>query len=100
MSASPNSPHLVKGGIVTMDPDTTAPKSVIALHYNPDSLTRTLQIQAVRRAEAALVWLGCACVGRRRNHQLDALDEFGVGSAGVGRFGVQVVRGMGRGLKP
>jgi hypothetical protein len=37
----------VKGGIVTMDPDTSAIKSVIALQYNPDSLSRTLQIQAM-----------------------------------------------------
>src|SRR6202051_3266642 len=47
MSSSPNSPRLVKGGIVTMDPDTSAVKSVIALQYNPDSLSRTLQIQAM-----------------------------------------------------
>jgi hypothetical protein len=47
MSGFPNSPRLVKGGIVTMDPDTTAVKSVIALQYNPDSLSRTLQIQAM-----------------------------------------------------
>ena len=47
MSGFPNSPRLVKGGIVTMDPDTSAVKSVIALQYNPDSLTRTLQIQAM-----------------------------------------------------
>ena len=30
-----------------MDPDTSAVKSVIALQYNPDSLSRTLQIQAM-----------------------------------------------------
>jgi hypothetical protein len=46
-SGFPNSPRLVKGGIVTMDPDTSAIKSVIALQYNPDSLSRTLQIQAM-----------------------------------------------------
>ncbi len=47
MSGFPNSPRLVKGGIVTMDPDTSAVKSVIALQYNPDSLSRTLHIQAM-----------------------------------------------------
>jgi hypothetical protein len=47
MGKSPNSPRLVKGGIVTMDPDTSAVQSVIALQYNPDSLSRTLQIQAL-----------------------------------------------------
>src|ERR1700692_1615749 len=47
MSASPLSPRLVKGGIVTMDPDTSVVKGIIALQYNPDSLSRSLQIQAM-----------------------------------------------------
>ena len=47
MSTSPISPRLIKGGIVTMDPDTAVVQSVIALQYNPDSLTRTLQIQSL-----------------------------------------------------
>jgi hypothetical protein len=46
-SGSSISPRLVKGGLVTMDPDTSAIRSVIALQYNPDSLSRTLQIQAL-----------------------------------------------------
>ena len=44
---TPLSPRLVKGGIVRMDPDTSVVGSVIALQYNPDSLSRTLQIQAM-----------------------------------------------------
>jgi hypothetical protein len=47
MSGLTSTPRLVKGGIVTMDPVTSAVQNVIALQYNPDSLTRTLQIQAV-----------------------------------------------------
>ena len=47
MSGSPLSPRLVRCGIVTMDPDTSAVMSVIALQYNPDSLSRSLQIQAM-----------------------------------------------------
>jgi hypothetical protein len=46
-SAFPNSPRLVKGGIVTLDPDTSVVESVIALQYNPDSVSRTLQIQSL-----------------------------------------------------
>ena len=46
-SGFPGSPRLVRGGIVTMDPDTSVVMSVIALQYNPDSLSRTMQIQAV-----------------------------------------------------
>lgn len=39
------SPRLVKGGIVQVDVATGQPVRVIALQYNPDSLTRTLQVQ-------------------------------------------------------
>jgi hypothetical protein len=46
-TGTPLSPRLVKGGIVTMDPDTSVIQGVISLQYNPDSLSRTLQIQAM-----------------------------------------------------
>ena len=48
MSAFANSPRLVKGGIVLVDPDSGAVQKVIALQYNPDTLTRTLQPQSVK----------------------------------------------------
>jgi len=44
---TPLSPRLIKGGIVTMDPDSSVVLNVIALQYNPDSLSRSLQIQAL-----------------------------------------------------
>src|SRR5712692_3286867 len=47
MTSFPNSPRLLKGGIVLLDPDSGAVLRVIALQYNPDTLTRTLQIQGV-----------------------------------------------------
>ena len=40
------SPRLVKGGIVLVDPSTGKAQRVIALQYNPDSLTRSLQVQS------------------------------------------------------
>jgi hypothetical protein len=46
-SGFPNSPRLVRGGIVTMDPDTSAILNVLALQYNPDSLSRSMQIQSL-----------------------------------------------------
>lgn len=46
-TSSPISPRLVKGGIVTLDANTTTVQSVIALQFNPDSLSRTLQIQSM-----------------------------------------------------
>lgn len=47
MSTFPNSPRLLKGGIVLLDPVTAAVQRVIALQYNPDSISRTLQVQGV-----------------------------------------------------
>ena len=47
MSTFPHSPRLVKSGLVLIDPGTAAVLRVIALQYNPDTLTRSLQIQAV-----------------------------------------------------
>ena len=47
MTSFPGSPRLIKGGIVLIDPGTSAVKRIIALQYNPDTLTRTLQVQDV-----------------------------------------------------
>ena len=47
MSSFPGSPRILKSGIVLIDADTSAVTRVIALQYNPDSLTRSLQVQAV-----------------------------------------------------
>jgi hypothetical protein len=45
MSAFPGSPRILKGGIVLIDASSSAVLRVIALQYNPDSLTRSLQVQ-------------------------------------------------------
>lgn len=45
MSSFPGSPRLIKGGIVLINAETAAVERVIALQYNPDTLTRTLQAQ-------------------------------------------------------
>jgi|SRR5580658_1950532 hypothetical protein len=80
MSAFPGSPRLVRGGIVTMDPDTSAVQSIIALQYNPDSLTRTLQIQAVPGGQDgvrvdALRLRGPAVETIKLDAELDATDQ-------------------------
>jgi hypothetical protein len=46
-NTNPLSPRLLKGGIVTMDPDTSVIQAVISFQYNPETVTRTLQIQSV-----------------------------------------------------
>ena len=95
-SASPLSPRLVRGGIVTMDPDTSAVRSVIALQYNPDSLTRTLQIQAVAGGQDgtrvdALRLRGPAVETIKIEAEMDATDqlEFPSQNPNAVQFGLQ-----------
>ena len=78
-SSSPISPRLVKGGIVTLDPSTTTVQSVIALQYNPDSLSRTLQIQSMPGGQDgvrvdALRLRGPAIENIKLEAELDATD--------------------------
>lgn len=47
MTTFPGSPRLLKGGIVVLDAQSGAVQRVIPLQYNPDSLTRSLQIKGV-----------------------------------------------------
>ncbi len=47
MSTFPNSPRVLKGGIVLLDPESGSVRRIISLQYNPDTLTRSLQIQGV-----------------------------------------------------
>jgi hypothetical protein len=80
LSTSPLSPRLIKGGIVTMDPDTTVVKNVIPFYYNPDSLSRTLQIQAVPGGQDgvrvdALRLRGPAIENIKVEAELDATDQ-------------------------
>ena len=46
MTGFPGSPAVLKGGLVLVDPRSAAVRRVIALQYNPDTLTRTLQVQS------------------------------------------------------
>ncbi|MCS7002578.1 MAG: hypothetical protein NZ518_07010 [Dehalococcoidia bacterium] len=45
MTTFPLSPRLLKGGIVLIDPESSAIQRIIALQYNPDTVSRTLQVQ-------------------------------------------------------
>jgi hypothetical protein len=45
MSSFPNSPKLIKGGLVVLDAASGAVQRTIALQYNPDTLTRSYQVQ-------------------------------------------------------
>lgn len=47
MTTFPGSPRLLKGGIVLIDPSTARVQRIVVLQYNPDTLSRTLQVQGV-----------------------------------------------------
>jgi hypothetical protein len=47
MTTFPGSPKLLKGGIVLIDPSSSAVIRIIALQYNPETLSRSLQIKAL-----------------------------------------------------
>jgi hypothetical protein len=47
MSTFPNTPRVLKGGLVILAPGGSTVRRVISLQYNPDTLTRSYQIQGV-----------------------------------------------------
>ena len=78
MSSFPGSPRLVKGGIVLVDPDSGAVQKIIVLQYNPDTLTRTLQPQAVKEGgdrSEALRLTGPPIETIKLDAEIDATDQ-------------------------
>lgn len=73
-----NSPRVVKGGIVLVDPDTAKVLSVIALQYNPEKLSRSLAVQRVGQGAEksdALRLTGPAVETFRLEAEIDAADQ-------------------------
>ena len=70
---------LIKGGIVQVDPTSGTRLRVIALQYNPDSLSRTLQIQAAATEggdrSQALRLQGAAVETIKVEAEVDATDQ-------------------------
>jgi hypothetical protein len=76
---TPLSPRLLRGGLVLIDPASGQVRRVIALQYNPDTLTRTLQPQATAadgqdRAQA-LRLKGPPTETIRLDAEIDATDQ-------------------------
>jgi hypothetical protein len=95
MTTFPNSPKLIKGGLVLIDADTARVLSVISLQYNSDSLSRTLQVQAAgadggNRVQP-LRFKGPAVETFKLEAEIDATDqlEFPAQNPNAGEFGIQ-----------
>lgn len=93
MSSFPNSPKLIRGGLVLVDPSSGSIRRVITLQYNPDSVSRTLQVQGIGdqgdRSEA-LRLKGPAVETIKLEAELDATDqlEFPDQNANAVQFGL------------
>lgn len=79
MTTFPNSPKILKGGIVLIDPQSARVQRIISLQYNPDSLTRTLQVQGAGGEEGnrseALRFKGPAVETFKLDAEIDAADQ-------------------------
>jgi hypothetical protein len=94
MTTFPNSPRLLKGGIVLIDPDTAAVRRIIVLQYNPDTLSRTLQPQAVKESgdrSEAMRLTGPPVETIKLDAEIDATDqlEFPDQNRTAVEFGIQ-----------
>jgi len=87
-----SSPRLLKGGIVLIDPDTSAIQRIIVLQYNPESLNRTLQVQSVGgesgdRSEA-LRLKGPPVETIKLDAEIDATDQLELADPAATQLGI------------
>ncbi|HTQ15214.1 MAG TPA: hypothetical protein VMH86_15185 [Rhizomicrobium sp.] len=80
MTTFPGSPSVLQAGIVLLDPDSFAilPNGVIALQYNPDTLTRTLKVKGISEGgdrSEALRLTGPAEESFKLDAEIDATDQ-------------------------
>lgn len=78
MSGYSQSPRIVKGGIVLVDPASAQVRRVIALQYNPEKLSRSLQVQGAGEGadrSEALRLKGPAIETFRLEADIDAADQ-------------------------
>lgn len=78
MTTFPNAPRVLRAGLVLIDADTAAIRRIIVLQYNPDSLSRTFQVQGTGdgsgRSEAMRL-KGPAIETIKLDAEIDATDQ-------------------------
>jgi hypothetical protein len=92
MTTFPNSPRLLKGGMVLLDSASGRVQRVIPLQYNPETLSRSLQVQGVNvdsgdRSEA-LRLKGPPIETLRIDADIDAADLLEVADPAAVQFGI------------
>jgi hypothetical protein len=95
-----NTPRLIKGGIVLVNPRTltpiqngSVPGGIIALQYNPDSISRTLQVSSIgsdgQDRSEALRLKGPPVETIKLEAEIDATDQLEKGSRVAAENGIQ-----------
>jgi hypothetical protein len=90
MTTFPNSPRLIKGAIVGLDPFNPV-ASVIVFQYNPDTMTRTLQVQAAGGEggqSEALRLKGAPVETFKLDVEIDATDQLEKAEANAVSMGI------------
>ena len=80
MTSFPGSPRILKGGLVLLDPNSFAilPNGIIALQYNPDTLSRSLKIKGATEGgdrSEALRLTGPPTETIKLDAEIDATDQ-------------------------
>jgi hypothetical protein len=93
MTSFPRSPRLLKGGLVLIDPTTAAVQRIIVLQYNPDTLSRTLQVQGVGESgdrSEALHLKGPPVETIKLEAELDVTDQLELPQQGQNHLAVEL----------
>lgn len=92
MTGFPGSPQLAKGGIVVIDPQNSHVQQVIPLQYNPESLTRSFQVQGADDGDgarsSALRLKGPAVETLKLDAEIDATDLLEVADSDAMELGI------------
>src|SRR5712664_887515 len=93
MSSFPGSQRLLKGGIVLIDSSTSKVLRIIALQYNPDTLTRTLQVRGSGESgdrSEALRLNGPPVETIKLDAEIDVTDQLELPDEGQNRVATQL----------
>jgi hypothetical protein len=94
MTSFPNSPRILKGGIVLIDATTAAVRRIIILQYNPDTLSRTLQVQGAGQESGdrleALRLKGPPVETIKLDAEIDATDQLELPNQGQNQVTTQL----------
>ena len=95
MTSFPGSPRLIKGGFALLDPQSGMVLSIIALQYNPDTLTRSLKIKGVDSDSGdrieALRLKGPPVETIKLDAEIDATDQLEVADSQTTQLGLHPV---------